>query len=62
MLLLVDLDGVVYRGPEPVAGMPELLTRREAAGDIIIYVTNNSRWHRSEYRERLLGMGAPAVP
>jgi 4-nitrophenyl phosphatase len=60
MLLLVDLDGVVYRGPEPVPGMPELLTRREAAGDIIIYVTNNSRWHRAEYLERLLGLGAPA--
>jgi ribonucleotide monophosphatase NagD (HAD superfamily) len=62
MLLLVDLDGVVYRGPEPVPGMPELLTRREAAGDIIIYVTNNARWHRSEYRERLLSMGAPPSP
>lgn len=62
MLLLVDLDGVVYRGPEPVTGMPELLTRREALGDTIIYVTNNSRWHRSEYRERLQGMGAPASP
>ena len=62
MLLLVDLDGVVYRGPEPVPGMPELLTRREAMGDIIIYVTNNSRWHRSEYLERLRSMGAPAVP
>ena len=42
--------------------MPELLTRRQAAGDIIVYVTNNSRWHRSEYRERLLAMGAPAEP
>ena len=60
MLLLVDLDGVVYRGPEPVAGMPELLMRRQAAGDIIIYVTNNSRWHRSEYQTRLAEMGAPA--
>lgn len=62
VLLLVDLDGVVYRGSEAVPGMPQLLTRREAAGDIIVYVTNNSRWHRSEYRERLLGMGAPAAP
>jgi HAD superfamily hydrolase (TIGR01450 family) len=60
MLLLVDLDGVVYRGPEPVPGMPELLSRREALGDIIIYVTNNSRWHRTEYLERLRSMGVPA--
>jgi 4-nitrophenyl phosphatase len=60
VLLLVDLDGVVYRGPEAVPGMPELLRRRQAAGDTIIYVTNNSRWHRSEYLARLESMGAPA--
>jgi glycerol-1-phosphatase len=60
VLLLVDLDGVVYRGPEPVPGMPELLGRREAAGDIIVYVTNNSHWHRTDYLERLRSMGAPA--
>jgi HAD superfamily hydrolase (TIGR01450 family) len=62
VLLLVDLDGVVYRGNEPVAGMPELLARRETAGDIIVYVTNNSHWHRSDYVTRLRGMGAPAHP
>ena len=61
MLLLVDLDGVVYRGTEAIPGMPELLTQREADGDIIVYVTNNSRWHRSEYQARLAGMGAPAA-
>jgi len=62
VLLLVDLDGVVYRGPEPIPGMPELLAARAAAGDIIVYVTNNSRWHRSEYLVRLRGMGVPADP
>ncbi len=60
MLLLVDLDGVVYRGTHAIPGMPELLTQRSAAGDIIVYVTNNSSWHRSEYQARLEGMGAPA--
>ena len=40
--------------------MPELLTQRAADGDIIVYVTNNSRWHRTEYQARLEGMGAPA--
>ena len=59
MLLIVDLDGVVYRGAVPVPGMPALLTRRAAAGDTVVYVTNNSRWHRSDYAERLRSMGAP---
>lgn len=62
MLLIVDLDGVVYRGPVPVPGMPELLTARGAAGDQIVYATNNSRWHRSDYVERLRSMGAPSDP
>ena len=60
MLLLVDLDGVLYRGSAPVSGMAALMSHRESVGDIIVYVTNNSRWHRSEYLERLHGMGAPA--
>lgn len=61
MLLLVDLDGVVYRGPEPVPGVPAVLARRVAAGDRVIYCTNNSRWHRSQYRARLESMGAPVA-
>jgi HAD superfamily hydrolase (TIGR01450 family) len=59
VLLLVDLDGVVYRGREAVPGIPELLRARVRAGDTVIYCTNNSRLHRSEYRERLEAIGAP---
>ena len=59
MLLLVDLDGVVYRGSEPIPGIAELLSRRAAAGDDVVYVTNNSMWYRADYVERLASMGAP---
>ena len=62
MLLLVDLDGVVYRGRDPVPGVAEVLRRRAAAGDRIIYVTNNSRSHRDEYVARLKRMGVPLGP
>ncbi len=62
MLLLVDLDGVVYRGREAVPGVPALLTARAAAGDRVIYVTNNATAHSSEYRARLLSFGAPYDP
>jgi HAD superfamily hydrolase (TIGR01450 family) len=62
MLLLVDLDGVVYRGPLPVEGVAGVLAGRVAAGDQVVYVTNNSRWHRSDYLERLASMGAPVTP
>lgn len=59
MLLLVDLDGVVYRGSKPVPGIAELLAGRAAAGDEVVYVTNNSMWYRADYVERLAAMGAP---
>jgi glycerol 3-phosphatase-2 len=61
MLLLVDLDGVVYVGASPVPGVPQVLSARAALGDAVVYATNNSRWHRSDYLPRLLGMGAPAT-
>ena len=62
MLLLVDLDGVVYRGADPVPGVAALLAARAAAGDDVVYVTNNSMWYRTEYVARLSGMGAPVDP
>jgi 4-nitrophenyl phosphatase len=59
VILLVDLDGVVYRGSEPIPGIAELLTRRVSAGDDVVYVTNNSMWYRADYVERLAALGAP---
>jgi len=59
VLLLVDLDGVVYRAGEAVPGVADVLLRRAARGDHIVYVTNNSRSHREQYRARLGAMGLP---
>jgi len=59
MLLCVDLDGVLYRGADPVPGVGLLLTERHAAGDQIAYITNNSFLRRDEYRARIESCGAP---
>src|SRR5258705_12671524 len=59
LLLLVDLDGVLYRGAEPVPGVAAVLAARAAQGDDVVYVTNNSMWYRAEYVERIAAMGAP---
>ncbi len=59
MLLLVDLDGVVYRGRIPVPGVADVLRARAVAGDRIIYVTNNSSRHRDDYRAQLTELGLP---
>src|SRR5437867_3203606 len=61
LLLLVDLDGVLYRGASPVPGVAEVLAARARAGDDIVYVTNNSMWYRAEYVDRIAGMGAPVT-
>ena len=62
MFLLVDLDGVVYRGARPVPGVAGVLAARAAAGDDVVYVTNNSMWYRADYVTRLASMGAPVSP
>jgi HAD superfamily hydrolase (TIGR01450 family) len=59
MLLLVDLDGVVYRGAEPVPGVAAVLAARAEQGDDVVYVTNNSMHYRADYVTRLQQMGAP---
>jgi HAD superfamily hydrolase (TIGR01450 family) len=61
MLLLVDLDGVVYRGREPVPGVAAVLADRAARGDVVVYVTNNSMHYRAGYVPRLEALGAPAA-
>jgi HAD superfamily hydrolase (TIGR01450 family) len=61
LLLLVDLDGVVYRGAEPVPGVAAVLAERAAHGDDIVYVTNNSMHYRADYVTRLSAMGCPVT-
>jgi HAD superfamily hydrolase (TIGR01450 family) len=61
MLLLVDLDGVVYRGADPVPGVAAVLADRAGHGDDVVYVTNNSMHYRADYLTRLTAMGAPVT-
>jgi 4-nitrophenyl phosphatase len=61
MLLLVDLDGVVYRGDDPVPGVAALLMERATSGDDVVYVTNNSMHYRADYVRRLTELGAPVA-
>ena len=62
LLLLVDLDGVVYRGADPVPGVAAVLADRAARGDDVVYVTNNSMHYRADYQTRLAAMGCPVTP
>jgi HAD superfamily hydrolase (TIGR01450 family) len=54
---LVDLDGVVYVGEEPVRGAVEALERLRDRGVTFRFVTNNSSQTRAEIQSKLAGMG-----
>jgi HAD superfamily hydrolase (TIGR01450 family) len=62
VLLLVDLDGVVYRATAPVPGVGAVLAARAALGDDVVYVTNNAMHYHGDYVPRLTGLGAPVGP
>ena len=55
--LLVDLDGTVYRGPEPVAHAVESLEAARERGVTISYVTNNASRSPAEVRDHLVELG-----
>ena len=57
---LLDLDGVVYIGPEAVPGAAGHLTSARAAGMHLAYVTNNASRPPHEVAEHLRDLGIPA--
>jgi glycerol-1-phosphatase len=58
--LLIDLDGVVWIGREPVPGAAEALAALIGDGKPIVFVTNNPGRPASTYAERLRAIGVPA--
>jgi glycerol 3-phosphatase-2 len=58
---LVDLDGVVWVGREPVPGSAEALRALIESGKELVFVTNNPGRPPATYAERLRGAGVPAA-
>lgn len=54
---LIDLDGVVWIGREPVPGSAETLQDLLAADKSLVFVTNNPGRHPAAYARRLQEMG-----
>ncbi|WP_250445756.1 HAD-IIA family hydrolase [Actinotalea sp. C106] len=61
-LALVDLDGVAYRGPEPIAHASESLVAARAAGMGLVFVTNNASREPESVARQLSELGIPAEP
>jgi glycerol-1-phosphatase len=60
-LALLDLDGVVYVGPDAVPGAPEALADVVKAGLKVAYVTNNASRTPETVAEHLTELGVPAT-
>ncbi len=59
---LVDLDGVIYVGSEPVNHAVPALARARAAGLRLAFVTNNAARRPEAVAEQLTGLGVAASP
>lgn len=55
--MLVDLDGTLYVGDEPLEGAREALSRLKASGMPVRYVTNTTRRPRSAVHAQLESLG-----
>jgi HAD superfamily hydrolase (TIGR01450 family) len=59
---LLDLDGVVYLGEQPVTGAPDALEAARRAGMRLAFVTNNASRTPVQVAELLHRVGVPAEP
>ena len=61
MAWILDLDGVIWLGPDVVPGVPEAVARLRDAGERVLFLTNNSSRPVSDVLEKLEGMGIEAA-
>lgn len=61
-LALVDLDGVAYRGPDPIDHADTSLTQAAALGMQLVYVTNNASREPEAVAAQLSGLGIATGP
>lgn len=59
---LLDLDGVLYVGPDAVPGAPEAVALAVAAGMRLAFVTNNAARTPQTVAAHLTDLGIPAEP
>jgi 4-nitrophenyl phosphatase len=60
MTWILDLDGVVWLGAEPIPGAVDAVRRVHAAGERVLFLTNNSSAPIGDYVAKLAGLGIPA--
>lgn len=61
-LALVDLDGVAYRGHDPIEHAADSLSEARTRGMSLVFVTNNASREPGSVAEQLTGLGIAATP
>jgi len=59
---LLDMDGTVYLGPNPIPGSAGFIQRLRDTGRRFLFLTNNPTSDAGRYSEKLRGMGIDATP
>ena len=60
--ILLDLDGVLYRWPEPIPGAADTVAALRGSGKRVAFVTNSASRTPQEVAERLASVGVRAEP
>lgn len=58
---VLDLDGVIWRGRQPIRGSAAAVADLRAAGHQVLFVTNNSSARIADVEAKLADQGIPAV-
>lgn len=62
MVIIFDLDGVVYLGDTPIPGAIHALNELAGAGHALFFLTNNSTRSRQNYADKISRMGHRVQP
>lgn len=60
--LILDMDGVIWRGDAPVGDLPAIFNRIRARGLKYVFATNNGTRTSEQYVTRLSNLGVQAEP
>ena len=60
--LVLDMDGVLWRGGMPLGDLKEIFSKLIQAGVLYAFATNNATRHVDEYVEKISGYGIPVKP
>lgn len=60
--LILDMDGVLWKGDAPIGDLPAIFNRIADLGLKVVFATNNGTRSPQQYVERMAGYGVPIEP